>query len=103
AGLLEDAAMQHGHRSAAAPAAVALPGRTFEASRLAVGIRAGNVVLDLLEAGADRVAQALEPDAGALLARFDVTGKTCRYVGTFHRSVPFSDKGLVISVVIPSL
>ena len=48
------------------------------------GQRPLHLVLELLEGGADAVAQFLEPGAGARLLVFDVGRQACRYFGTFH-------------------
>ena len=71
--------------AAAALALVALPRRLFEAPGHPGGMRAGQIVLDLLERGADPVAQLLEPRPRRRLLVLDVVGQPCRQFGTLHR------------------
>ena len=87
ADLLEDAAMHHRHGAAAALAYFAQPRRPLEAAGIPVDAGMGDLVLELLERGADTVAQRLEPGSGLHLPVFHVSRQTCRYLWPFH-SVP---------------
>src|SRR5256885_10096569 len=64
--LFEDAAVHQRHRAAAATLALPLPADE-PAGRERGGVAAGVFVLDLLECGADSVAQCAKPHRGALL------------------------------------
>src|SRR5579871_3155687 len=68
ADLLEHAAAHDRHDAAASVfallAALAPPGLALERAGRQVAVRAGELALDLLETGADAVAQAFEPGTG---------------------------------------
>src|SRR5690606_8493198 len=77
ADLLEDAAAHDRHLAAAAigPGVVpALPWVALEAAGLAIGQRAGDRVLEGLEAGAEPVAELPEPGGGSVLPRIKIGG-----------------------------
>ncbi len=70
--LLEEAAVHHAHDAAAA--GLARPRLKLEAARARAVERLRRLVLQLLEGGADAVAQGFEPGAGAALAGIEDVG-----------------------------
>ena len=87
--LLEDPAMHDGHDPAAAIAFVALPWRLYETARRPVGERAFQIVLELLETGANLVAQFGKPRGGGCLLVFKCFGQDGGNIRAVHISESF--------------
>ena len=90
ADLLEHPAAHDRHHAAAAVlarlAALALPGLALEAAGRQVGVRAGELGLDLLELGADAVAQRFEPGARVGFALIEVGHARAWYPSVWRRA-----------------